>query len=441
MPKQRYTTYQTLSNWLRGYDRYTGVYSKENIPLSTYPDRFFLFSGNQRHSAGIAKAERLIQKLGIPGDRTVVITTILPEEEVFPNNHTGTGIGSMSMKPGIPLEKCGWLETNGSVTWTDPEEITAEAFALATKDTSFKPWKDCLPRTFSVLPISRACQAKCKFCFSKASVSNENRNSEIDLSIIRKWARHAASKGATRSVITGGGEPTLLKPETLREIIRILAGETGKTNLITNGAIYSRMSPEEREDTLGQLHACGLDTLVISRHGQTEEDNSLIMGIPTNSWKVMLSASKAAPGMRRRYICVIQKGGVDSPAKVRAYIKEATSHGVSEVCFKELYVSALKENKWGANPENDYSRIHRIPLSMIMETLEKTGFQKEAELPWGSPVYTKTTEAAPTLRVAAYTEPSVGWERSNGIVRSWNLLSDNTCLASLEDSESRVHFI
>ena len=33
----------------------------------------------------------------------------------------------------------------------------------------------------------------------------------------------------------------------------------------------------------------------------------------------------------------------------------------------------------------------------------------------------------------------VGWERTHGVVRSWNLLADGQCLASLEDPSSAVH--
>ena len=42
------------------------------------------------------------------------------------------------------------------------------------------------------------------------------------------------------------------------------------------------------------------------------------------------------------------------------------------------------------------------------------------------------------IRVAAYTEPSLFWERSHGVARSWNLMSDGRCLASLEDRASEI---
>ena len=50
--------------------------------------------------------------------------------------------------------------------------VTAGAFAL--HDARFASWAECRPRSFSVLPVAKACQARCAFCFSKASVSGWN---------------------------------------------------------------------------------------------------------------------------------------------------------------------------------------------------------------------------------------------------------------------------
>ena len=55
------------------------------------------------------------------------------------------------------------------------------------------------------------------------------------------------------------------------------------------------------------------------------------------------------------------------------------------------------------------------------------------------PIYSGEWRGAP-LSIAAYTEPSVVWERTNPqrLARSWNLMASGECLASLEDAESRV---
>jgi hypothetical protein len=67
--------------------------------------------------------------------------------------------------------------------------------------------------------------------------------------------------------------------------------------------------------------------------------------------------------------------------------------------------------------------------------LTDLGFRPSAELPWGSPVFEGVVDGV-VQSVAAYTEPSVGWERCHGTVRSWNYYTDDRCLASLEDPAS-----
>jgi hypothetical protein len=61
----------------------------------------------------------------------------------------------------------------------------------------------------------------------------------------------------------------------------------------------------------------------------------------------------------------------------------------------------------------------------------------EKRLPWGAPVFTGQVDGR-DVRVAAYTEPSLFWERTRGVARSWNVMADGSCLASLEDRGSRL---
>ena len=143
-----------------------------------------------------------------------------------------------------------------------------------------------------------------------------------------------------------------------------------------------------------------------------------------------------------RLICVLQQGGVDSPQALADYLSWAAAHGVRELCFKELYVSTTLASRYHAAPENSWSHAHQVPLAWLMQTLQAWGFVQTGELPWGAPVFSGACPAAngtvPQLRVAAYTEPSVFWERSHGLARSWNLMADGSCLASLEDPDSAI---
>ncbi|MGR5130705.1 hypothetical protein, partial [Photobacterium swingsii] len=57
--------------------------------------------------------------------------------------------------------------------------------------------------------------------------------------------------------------------------------------------------------------------------------------------------------------------------------------------------------------------------------------------PWGAPVFAGEWAGRP-MRIAAYTEPSLYWERTHGIARSWNVMADGRCYASLEDRASEL---
>ncbi|MCE9669912.1 radical SAM protein [Myxococcus stipitatus] len=415
-----------LSNWLRGFDRYRMEYSKAAIPESTFPDAFYMLKEDEPWAPGLEKARRLVSKLGRAKDRVVALRARLPmtgTRAMRPNDTTGTGIGWRWPAPEVPLSGVAWVDDDGTLRPTFHEEVTAQAFQL--DDTGLAPWADCRPRSFSVLPVAKACQARCAFCFSKASVSDLARQRSASLEQQLEWADHARARGAERAVITGGGEPTLLPPRELLALVRGLSARFPSTLLITNGARLDAGRVEA-------LREAGLTTLAVSRHGVTREDDARIMGLSVDS-----GALARDTGLRNRAICVLQRGGVDDVGKVLAYLERSAREGFHEVCFKELYVSSLSENPWAPGAVNRYCEENRVPLEVVLRAMGSAGFAKVTALPWGSPVF-EGEVAGRVLRVAAYTEPSVGWERAHRLVRSWNLMSDGTCLASLEDPASEV---
>ncbi|HEV2271513.1 MAG TPA: radical SAM protein [Steroidobacteraceae bacterium] len=68
---------------------------------------------------------------------------------------------------------------------------------------------------------------------------------------------------------------------------------------------------------------------------------------------------------------------------------------------------------------------------------ERNGLRVTDRLPWGAPIFSGACRDR-HLRVAAYTEPSLFWERSNALARSWNVMASGQCLASLEDRRSLI---
>lgn len=422
----RFVAFVPLSSWVRAYDRYRRRWSKTLLTESRFPDAFYMHRVDDDVSVGLSKTRGLVARLGLPGDGVLALFADLPvgPGAMEPNRTTGTNVGWRWPSPSIPVDAVASVDANGGMEASSPEEVTARAFAVGAP--ALVPWADARPRTFSVLPVARACQAHCAFCFSKGSVSELARQASLELELVDAWAERAKLRGAERAVITGGGEPTLLAPERLHALVARLRARLGTVTLITNAARLDVAS-------IDRLAEAGLGVLAVSRHGLDGAHDAALMGLAVDS--APLAQRAVERGVRARAICVLQRAGVRDAAGVRAYVSRCAADGFGEVCFKELYVSSTGESAWASSDVNTYARREQVPLSVVIEALEPFGFRVVDTLPWGAPIL-EGSLGGRRMRVAAYTEPSVGWERTHGVVRSWNLMADGRCFASLEDPAS-----
>lgn len=424
-----------LSNLSRGYDKYARSYDKKQIPESTYPDRFFLL-GEQELGIGIAKATRLLQKNELQGDRLIVLRTHAPTDELQPN--TRTGLGRFVPRSSVALDGVSFVNDAGQLEPVVLEHAMALSHRIAAQ--RLARFDELVPRSVSVLPVAQACQAKCPFCFSKASVSADVAPEVPDWPRISDVLGAAKARGAQRAVITGGGEPTLVGTEALERLIAAAGAEFSKVVLISNGAVWGRLGPQLAEERIARLAAAGLSVLALSRHHFDPARNAQLMGLDTRTEQVAAAAAQvrqACGGLRLRLICVLQRGGVEDEASLARYLEMAASFGVDEICFKELYVSSSVDSEYHDREANDWSHQNQVPLRLVVDFAQDAGWAITARLPWGAPVFDGTWQGR-RLRVAAYTEPSLSWELANGICRSWNLMADGRCLASLEDKQSEV---
>ncbi len=427
-----------LSNFARGYEKYARIYSKVRISESTFPDRFFLLEQDELQ-IGISKASKLLAKLNLPGDRLIGLQTRIPLDALRPNQQTG--LGRYVESPNIRVNGVAFVESDGLGVRRIPtsvEELNALSLRLAQPDLA--DYTELKPRSFSVLPIARGCQASCPFCFSKASVSAEQEQARLDLNRVRDFANNARVNGAERFVITGGGEPGLVSDEKLCELITIGSEVFGKTVLITNGHHLARHGARNLTATLQGYTEAGLNVLAISRHHHDDKMSERLMQLQTDvaaiaeTWR---AGSERWPDLLLRFTCVLQRGGVDSMAALESYVDWASELGVPELCFKELYVSTSVESVYHRHAANAWSFANQVPLATVIEFAARYGFVETARLPWGSPIFSGNWRGR-FLRIAAYTEPSLFWERANRVARSWNLMADGSCLASLEDRASAI---
>ncbi len=427
-----------LSNFARGYDKYRRVYTKADIPESTYPDCFYVLREDEL-AIGVLKASSLLEKLDIPGNRLIVLRAILPADALEPNERNG--LGRVWPRAELPLDAVCDLTAGDGGFHPAPlllEDVAAESLRLLRRD--LLAYDALQPRTVSVLPIARGCQAACPFCFSDASASASQEQGRVDFERVEEILRAGKRQGARRAVITGGGEPTLLREEPLRELIGTCAREFEKVVLITNGHRHAHMEEPRCVEALAGLEQAGLRVLNVSRHHHDEARNAAVMKLGTGTGRladVWHSHRAAFPGLGFRLTCVLQRGGIEDAEGVRDYVAWAAALGVPEICFKELYVSTSRESVYHSREANEWASRHQVPLSLVTEFAAEHGFKDVSRLPWGAPVF-RGECGGREIAIAAYTEPSLFWERTQGIARSWNLMADGRCLVSLEDRDSEV---
>lgn len=279
-------------------------------------------------------------------------------------------------------------------------------------------WSRCRFLTCSVLPIRVACNLHCKFCFSKSSISAlSHEKTDWTRVPVEEYYRWAVDHGATRLVITGGGEP-LLKPHDVLHLIRTGRRFFPEIACFTNGAY---LTPE----LTSELVESGLSYVCFSRHHETDGRNLELMGRGAPTLEQFFAV---AEGLKVRATCVMAAGYVDCVEAVWSYINALRHFGVREFTFKHTYV-AYEDSVFRGSAEDRWAESHQIEFDPFTGQGEVIG-----SLPWGPEI-----RRIGDLQVCYYREPTPAWERRNGICRSTNLLSDGKIYASLEDQQSLLY--
>jgi cyclic pyranopterin phosphate synthase len=235
--------------------------------------------------------------------------------------------------------------------------------------------------------------------------------SRLDVEAYYGFAR---DRGATRLVITGGGEP-LLRADDVVALIARGRPFFAEIACFTNGTFLTAALARRLIDA-------GLSYLCYSRHHENDEACRQLMGATAPTLDAFFTA---AEGLKIRATCVMAKGHVDSPEAVHRYIATLSRYGVTEFTFKHTYV-AYEQSVFADAAENHWARNHQVQV----DPFANQG-QVVAHLPWG-PVIRKLGR----YQVCFYFEPHPSWEKEHQLCRSVNLLSDGSVYASLEDHRS-----
>ncbi|QDG52281.1 radical SAM protein [Persicimonas caeni] len=289
-------------------------------------------------------------------------------------------------------------------------------------------WDACSFLTCSVLPVRMACNLHCPFCFSKSSVSALDadrvdwRTMDVD-----GYYAFAKARGATRLVITGGGEP-LLRPDDTVWLVGRGARYFDEIACFTNGTLLTA-------ELAARLRDAGLSYLCWSRHHHDDAKNRALMG---DGAPALADFMERAGDLTIRATCVMTQGWVETRDDVFDYIDALRPFGVRQFTFKHTYTAYERsvfrgsgEDLWAGEHQVEFDPFsHGDPLSYE----DKGDGEVVHELPWGPKI-----RRIDDLQVCYYHEPRPTWEKRHKTARSCNLLSDGRVYASLEDRQSLLY--
>lgn len=278
-------------------------------------------------------------------------------------------------------------------------------------------WARCRFLSCSVLPVRLACNCDCPFCFSHSSISTL-RQDRVDWQSadVEAYYEFARERGATRLVVTGGGEP-LLRADDVVRLVELARRYFAEITCFTNGTYLT-------PGLARRLGEAGLSYLCYSRHHEDDGRCRELMG-PTAP--DLESFFRASAGLKVRATCVMARGYVDTPAGVERYMSALSRFGVREFTFKHTYV-AYESSLFGRSRQNDWAAANRVNNDPFAGRGTLVG-----RLPWG-PAIRRVEE----FQVCYYYEPNPAWEKEHRLCRSINLMSDGWAYASLEDHRSRL---
>ena len=170
------------------------------------------------------------------------------------------------------------------------------------------------------LELSRACNAKCKFCRNETF-----EKSKYDLERIAETLE--SIKKYLNAVVFGGGEPTLRLDDVVYLKSRCDA-EHIDWHMFTNGTDKSIVD----NDIINRNFKVNL-----SRHAVNDDDNAVIFGIDKSKIMTQQDVSKLISNNAEVTLnATCFKGGLDTPIKILEYIDFARAIGCKKVLIQNL---------------------------------------------------------------------------------------------------------
>ncbi len=232
------------------------------------------------------------------------------------------------------------------------------------------------PLTFTPYAAAQPCSARCRFCSetlvdetAAGPMAASLRPPADYFDVLRRALR--ALRGVPLSYSLSGLENTD-DPHWLLSLVATLraAGDDGPdangSVLYTNGAGFV----EHRDALLPALAGFGLSWIEWSRHHDRDDVNQSIMRFRPGQRVMHQPAFEAALAAAREHfpvklVCIVQRGGIETPADVLRYVAYARALGARSVIFREF--SALPDT-YRHNATRRHIDRTRIPIDALLLT-------------------------------------------------------------------------
>lgn len=253
-------------------------------------------------------------------------------------------------------------------------------------------------QTFSIVAGSEACNASCPFCMSKMTVPNgvpEGKAPKINEHRFKIACNLAKSCGVTTAMFTGKGEPTLF-PDQIDNYLSVMqAYNFPIVELQSNGIpIYNRLTSERgavrgaEKNRLLSWKEKGLIMIALSIVGIDQELNRKIY-LPNQ--KEYIDLSKLVNMLHDldfsvRLACVMIKGGIDNPARLRELLTWSKSHNVEQLTIRPVNKPDPKQNRdnntfgWVSGNYVDRNSVDEIVNYMAANGTKLMTLQHGAEI-------------------------------------------------------------
>ncbi|MDO8622757.1 MAG: radical SAM protein [archaeon] len=242
-------------------------------------------------------------------------------------------------------------------------------------------------QTFTIVAGTAACNAKCPYCVSKMTPHQGVGFEKPKVNWINfdKACRLAQVNNVSTVLITGKGEPTLY-PEQITEFLEKIKKFQFPLIEIQTNAIAFGKEYEKYEKYLKKWRILGLNTIAISFVSNKKEDNKKIY-TPDSDYVNLEDLIKKLHklGFSIRLGCIMLKGFIDNPEKVKKLSETVKEWGVEQLTIRSVKSSEDSENK----DIYQYSKEHELSDGQILDIskfLEKNA-KKLMTLEHGAVVY------------------------------------------------------